>query len=136
MNATPPTGRLRAVTLLVYRIVGVVMLVLLAVTGLDALGVFGEGEWPEPFYTLSVVFMFGAVFAWIPGFFYAVFASVRLAHDWKVALPAWLFVAASVAMVAYQWRGAEEPVLLTATGWLLAASALAAAWTGWTRGDS
>lgn len=93
----PLTGELtRAITLLVYRIVSVVMLVLLAVAGLDALGVFGEGEWPEPFYTLSVVFMFGAVLARIPGFFYAAFASIKLAHDWKAALPVWLFVAASV----------------------------------------
>ncbi|MFZ2507126.1 MAG: hypothetical protein WAW79_01455 [Steroidobacteraceae bacterium] len=36
MNARPPTARFRAVTLLVYRIVSVVMLVLLAANALTA----------------------------------------------------------------------------------------------------
>lgn len=133
MTTTPSTSHFRRLALRIYRIFGVVMLVVLAIAGLDALGVFGEGEWPEPFYTLSVVFMFGAVFAWIPGFFCAVFGSIKLARDWRVALPMWLFVAASLAMIAYQWSGAKEPALLTATGSLLAASALAAAWSGWTQ---
>jgi hypothetical protein len=133
MTVAPTDGGFRKVTLLIYRIVSVVILVVLAIAGLDALGVFGEGVWQGPFYTLYAVFAFGIVFAWIPGFFYAVFASIKLAHDWKAALPVWSFVAGSVAMIAYQWRGAEEPVLLTATGWLLGASALATAWAGWTQ---
>ena len=133
MLPAPTTGKFRRVTLLVYRIFSVVMLVVLAIAGLDALGVFGEGEWPEPFYTLYVVFTFGAVFAWIPGFFFAVSGSVKLRRDWKVALPMWLFVAGSLAMIVYLWSGAEQEPLLTATGWLLAASALAAVWSGWTR---
>lgn len=133
MPAAPATGNFRRITLLIYRILSVVMLVVLAIAGLDALGVFGEGEWPEPFYTLYVVFTFGAVFAWIPGFFFAVAGSVRLAREWKVALPLWLLVAASLAMIAYQWQGAEHPAILSASGWLLAASALAAVWSGRTQ---
>lgn len=133
MPTMPSTGNFRRATLLAYRILSVVMLVVLAISGLDTLGVFGEGEWPEPFYTLYAVFAFGLVFAWIPGFFFAVAGSVKLRREWKVALPLWLFVAATLAMIAYQWSGAEQQVLLTATGWLLAASALAAVWSGWTQ---
>jgi hypothetical protein len=133
MLPPPSTGNFRRATLWTYRILTFVVLVVLAMAGLDSLGVFGEGEWPEPLYTLSVVFMFGAVFAWIPGFFFALVGSVKLARDWKVALPLWLFVAGSSAMIVYQWSGAEQQSLLTATGGLLAASALAAVWSGWTQ---
>lgn len=133
MTNLPSPGHFRRRALLVYRIFSVVALVVLIFAGLDALGTFGDGEWPEPLYTLSVVFMFAAVFAWIPGFFLAVAGSVKLAHHWKVALPMWLFVAASVAMIVYQWRRAQDPGIVAATGWLLAARALAAAWAGWTQ---
>ncbi|TAK52560.1 MAG: hypothetical protein EPO25_13350 [Gammaproteobacteria bacterium] len=60
MTAVPTAGSFRRVTLLTYRALSVVMLVVLAMAGLDELGVLGEGEWPEPLYTLSIVFMFVA----------------------------------------------------------------------------
>lgn len=133
MTFAPATDNFRRATLLAYRILSVVMLVVLAIAGLDTLGVFGEGEWPEPFYTLYAVFAFGIVFAWIPAFFFAVAGSVRLRREWKLALPLWLFVAASLAMIVHLWSGAELQSLLTATGWLLAASAVATVWSGWSQ---
>jgi hypothetical protein len=63
--ATAPSIRLfRRATLRTCRIFSGVVPVACIVAGFDALGIFGEGEWPEPSYTLSVVFLFGAVFAW------------------------------------------------------------------------
>ena len=119
-----------------YRIVGIATLAILAIAGLDVLGVLGEGEWPEPFYTLSVLFMFGLAFACIPGFFIATIGGVVLAREWKVALPLWLFVAASLAMVGYQWLGAEDQLLMQTSAFLLATSAVAAVWSGWTQRET
>lgn len=128
-----PFETLRATVLRVYRLASVPVLAALVLWGLDALGVFGQGEWPEPFYTLAVLLTFAVGFAWIPCFFVAVIASVRLVRDWKVALPVWLFVAGSVMGLAPIWTGWEERGYETASLSLLAASALSAVWAGWSQ---
>ena len=90
---------------------------------------FGEGEMPFPFVMIGFAF----AFAMIPAFFVSLVGGVVLRHDWKTALPLWLYVAAALLAIDSQWIGAQKPALFEFAGWMIIASLVAAAWSGWTQ---
>lgn len=61
----------------------------------------------------------------------ALIGSIRLAQDWRHALPPWLYVTAIAIILIDQFLFAGEADLWTPAGVLMAASLLAAAWVGW-----
>ena len=61
----------------------------------------------------------------------AFIGSIKLARDWRYALPCWLFVAAIAIIVVDQFLFSGKAGLWTPAGALMAASVLAAAWAGW-----
>jgi hypothetical protein len=91
-------------------------------------------EWMQrdPVYAISSLIGFGIPLVLMPVLaILALIGSVRLARDWRYALPAWLYVAGIGTVVVDLFVFSGEAGLWTPAGVLMAASLLAAAWTGW-----
>lgn len=63
----------------------------------------------------------------------AIIGSIKLARDWRYALPAWLYVAAFMIIAVDLFLFSGEADLWASAGGLMLASLLAAAWVGWRR---
>jgi hypothetical protein len=61
----------------------------------------------------------------------ALIGGIKLARDWRYALPAWLYLAAVAIILVDQFMFSGKAGLWALAGFFMVASLLAAAWVGW-----